>query len=156
MMNAIVEAVHGIAAVAWVGGIFFAYMALRPAANKTLEPPLRLRLWQSAYTHFFPWVWVMIALLLITGYVDLFGRLGGFANESLYLKLMHGIGLFMVAAFAYLYFGLYRRLSAAVASDDTQTAAAVMAKMRPVMATNLTLGLLITAIGIAGPSLATG
>jgi uncharacterized membrane protein len=31
-----------------------------------------------------------------------------------------------------------------------------MAKMRPVMATNLTLGLLITAIGIAGPSLAAG
>jgi uncharacterized membrane protein len=154
MMSAIVEAVHGMAAVAWVGGIFFAYMALRPAANETLDPPLRLRLWQSAYTHFFPWVWVMIALLLITGYVDLFGRLGGFANESLYLKLMHGIGLIMVAAFAYLYFGLYRRLSLAVASNDTQAAAAVMAKMRPVMATNLTLGLLVTAIGIAGPALA--
>ncbi len=154
MMSAIVEAVHGMAAVAWVGGIFFAYMALRPAANETLDPPLRLRLWQSAYTHFFPWVWVMIALLLITGYVDLFGRLGGFANESLYLKLMHGIGLIMVAAFAYLYFGLYRRLSLAVASNDTQAAAAVMAKMRPVMATNLTLGLLVTAIGIAWPALA--
>jgi uncharacterized membrane protein len=153
MMSAIVEAVHGMAAVVWVGGIFFAYMALRPAANKTLEPPLRLRLWQSAYTHFFPWVWLMIVLLLITGYLDLFGRLGGFANESLYLKLMHGIGLFMVAAFAYLYFGLYRRLSAAVAAEDTPKAAAVMAKMRPVMATNLTLGLVITAIGIAGPAL---
>ena len=69
-----IEAIHGMAAVAWVGGIFFAYMALRPAANKTLEPPLRLRLWQSAYTHFFPWVWVMIALLLVTGYLDLFNR----------------------------------------------------------------------------------
>ena len=44
MFNAIVEAVHGMAAVAWVGGIFFAYMALRPAANKTLEPPLRVLL----------------------------------------------------------------------------------------------------------------
>lgn len=153
MFGAIVEAVHGMAAVAWVGGIFFAYMALRPAANATLEPPQRLRLWQSAYTHFFPWVWVMIGLLLVTGYVDLFTRLGGFANGALYLQLMHGIGLFMVAAFAYLYFGLYRRLSAAVANGDTPAAAAVMARMRPVMATNLTLGLLVTAIGIAGPVL---
>ena len=153
MMHAIVEAVHGIAAVAWVGGIFFAYMALRPAANKTLEPPLRLRLWQSAYTHFFPWVWLMIAALLITGYADLFGRFGGFTNASLYLHLMHGIGLFMVAAFAYLYFGLYRRLSVAVAVGDTPAAASVMAKIRPVMLTNLTLGLAITAIGIAGPAL---
>lgn len=153
MMNAVVEAVHGMAAVAWVGGIFFAYMALRPAANKTLEPPMRARLWQSAYTHFFPWVWVMIGLLLVTGYVDFFTRLGGFDNGSLYLQLMHGIGLFMVAAFAYLYFGLYRRLTAAVAAGDTSQAATVMAKMRPVMATNLTLGLIVTAIGIAGPAM---
>ncbi len=147
-----VEALHGMAATAWVGGIFFAYMALRPAANVTLEPPLRVKLWQSAYTHFFPWVWLMIALLLVTGYTDLFVRLGGLANEALYLKLMHGIGLFMVVAFAYLYFGLYKKLSRAVAADDTQAAAAVMGRMRPVMATNLTLGLLVTAIGIAGPT----
>jgi uncharacterized membrane protein len=151
MFGAILEAIHGMAAVAWVGGIFFAYMALRPAANKTLEPPLRLRLWQSAYSHFFPWVWIMIGLLLLTGYLDLFTRLGGLSNHSMYLMLMHGIGLIMVAAFAYLYFGLYRRLSAAVSANDTPAAAAVMMKMRPVMATNLTLGMLITAIGIAGP-----
>ena len=44
MMSAIIQAVHGMAAVAWVGGIFFAYMALRPAANATLEPPQRVRL----------------------------------------------------------------------------------------------------------------
>lgn len=156
MFNAVIEAVHGMAAVAWVGGIFFAYMALRPAANKTLDPPLRSRLWQSAYAHFFPWVWVMIVLLLLTGYADLFWRLGGFGNDSLYLKLMHGIGLFMVVAFSYLYFGLYRRLSAAVASDDTPAAAATMAKMRPVMLTNLTLGLIVTAIGIAGPAMFPG
>ena len=153
MLAAIVEAVHGMAAVAWVGGIFFAYMALRPAANKTLEPAERVRLWQSAYTHFFPWVWLMIVLLLATGYADLFGRLGGFANESMYLMLMHGIGLFMVVAFAYLYFGLYRRLTAAVSGGDVPAAASVMMKMRPVMATNLPLGLIITAIGIAGPAL---
>ena len=40
-------------------------MALRPAANATLEPPQRLALWQSAYRHFFPWVWLMIGVLLI-------------------------------------------------------------------------------------------
>ena len=41
MLSAIVQALHGMAAVAWVGGIFFAYMALRPAANETLEPAQR-------------------------------------------------------------------------------------------------------------------
>jgi len=149
----IVQALHGMAAVAWVGGIFFAYMALRPAANETLEPPQRVRLWQSAYRHFFPWVWVMIVVLLASGYIDLFNRFGGFANSALYLKLMHGIGLLMVVFFAYLYFGLYRRLSHAVAAGDVPAAAKVMISMRPVMAINLTLGMLITAIGISGDML---
>jgi uncharacterized membrane protein len=47
-MSPLIQALHGMAASAWVGGIFFAYMALRPAAMITLEPPVRLKLWQSA------------------------------------------------------------------------------------------------------------
>ncbi len=153
MTMTLVQAIHGMAATAWIGGIFFAYMALRPAANKALEPPQRVKLWQATYAHFFPWVWLMIALLLVSGYLDLFSRFAGFATDALYLKLMHGIGWLMVLAFAYLYFGLYRKLSRALQTGDTQTAAATMMKMRPVMLTNLTLGMLITAIGIAGPTL---
>lgn len=57
----------------------------------------------------------------------------------------------MVLAFAYLYFGLYRKLTAALESKDVHTAAATMMKMRPVMLTNLLLGMMVTAIGIAGP-----
>ena len=37
-------ALHLVAAVIWVGGMFFAYMALRPAAATVLEPPARLQL----------------------------------------------------------------------------------------------------------------
>jgi len=36
---------HILGAVIWVGGMFFAYMALRPAIVETLEPPFRLKLW---------------------------------------------------------------------------------------------------------------
>ena len=149
-LSALIQALHGIAATAWIGGIFFAYMALRPAANATLEPPLRLKLWHAAYSHFFPWVWVFIAVLLVTGYSDLFMRFDGFDSTALYLTLMHLIGLLMVAFFAYLYFGLYRALGRALAQTDTPAAAAVMNRMRPVMATNLSLGLLMVAIGISG------
>lgn len=152
-MSPLVQALHGLAATAWVGGIFFAFMALRPAANQALEPPLRLKLWQAAFSKFFPWVWGFISVLLITGYLDLFMRFSGFNNPALYLKLMHGVGLLMVVLFAYLYFGLYRRLSQAVAADDTPAAAATMAKMRPIIAINLSLGLVLVAVGIAGPLL---
>jgi uncharacterized membrane protein len=152
MTSAVVEAVHGMAAVAWVGGIFFAFMALRPAANAVLDGPQRLRLWQSAYRHFFPWVWLMIALLLTTGYADLWMRFGGIGSLPLYLKLMHGIGWLMVLLFAYLYFGVFRRLTVAVGRGDTAAAAAAMARARPLMAINLTLGMILTLIGIAGPT----
>jgi uncharacterized membrane protein len=152
-MSLLVQVLHGMAATAWVGGIFFAFMALRPAANTALEPPLRLKLWQAAFSRFFPWVWLFIATLLVTGYVDLFGRFGGFANPALYLKVMHGVGLLMVALFAYLYFGLYRRLSLAVAKEDTPAAAQTMARIRPIIAVNLSLGLLLVVVGTAGPYL---
>lgn len=66
---------------------------------------------------------------------------------------MHGVGLLMAVLFAYLYFGLYRRPGAAVKDDDTATAAGVTTKMRPVMAINLSLGLLNCAIGSVGSAL---
>ena len=48
------------------------------------------------------------------------------------------------------------RITAIGAADDMPAAAATMAKMRPVMLTNLTLGLIVTAIGIAGPAMFPG
>ena len=59
---------HVLAAVVWVGGMFFAYAALRPVAVSQLEPPLRLALWAGVFSKFFPWVFVAIAILLITGF----------------------------------------------------------------------------------------
>ena len=47
-------ALHLLAAVIWVGGMFFAYMVLRPSAG-LLEPAARLPLWQRVFGHFFPW-----------------------------------------------------------------------------------------------------
>ena len=35
---------HLLGVLIWVGGMFFAYMALRPAAAQLLEPPQRLTL----------------------------------------------------------------------------------------------------------------
>ena len=44
---------HVIAAVIWVGGMFFAYMFLRPVAASQLEPPARLTLWEGVFGRFF-------------------------------------------------------------------------------------------------------
>ncbi len=61
-------ALHVLSAVIWVGGMFFAYMAMRPAVVEVVEPAQRGALWCHTLTRFFRWVWAAVALLLITGY----------------------------------------------------------------------------------------
>ncbi len=58
---------HILGAVVWVGGMFAAYVCLRPAAG-ALETPQRLALWRRFFAKFFPWVWVSVLLLLLSGY----------------------------------------------------------------------------------------
>jgi uncharacterized membrane protein len=58
---------HLLAAVIWVGGMFFAHVALRPVAAAQLESPVRLTLWAGVFKVFFPWVFAAIATLLLTG-----------------------------------------------------------------------------------------
>ena len=44
---------HLLAAMIWIGGMFFAYMVLRPAAVEVLELPVRLSLWVAVFRRFF-------------------------------------------------------------------------------------------------------
>ena len=63
---------HILAAVIWIGGMFFAYMVLRPVAASQLEPPARLTLWAACFDRFFVWVWLAVVLLPLSGYWILF------------------------------------------------------------------------------------
>ncbi len=138
---------HLLAAVAWVGGVFFAYMALRPA-SMLLDAPLRLSLWAATFGRFFPWVWGFIAVLLVSGHA-----LMGLAPARSSLLAMAAIGWTMSLLFAYLYFVLFASLKRAVAASDTPAAAQAMTRIRPVMATNLALGLAASALGALHPIL---
>jgi len=150
-MNLLAQGLHAIAATLWIGGIFFALIALRPAAQELLQPEERLRLWQGTYRNFFRLVWLLISILIATGYYQLFFRFGGFANSQPYLHLMHTIGLIMVVIFFYIYFGFYGRLCRSIDNEDMSAASDLLKKMRPVMTTNLFLGIAITAVGVCGP-----
>ena len=59
--------IHLLAVLIWVGGMFFAYVVLRPAAVEVLQPPERLRLWESVFRRFFNWVWGAAGAILVTG-----------------------------------------------------------------------------------------
>jgi uncharacterized membrane protein len=94
---------HVWAAVVWVGGMFFALVALRPA-TAPLEPGPRLELWSRVLERFFAWVFAAIVLLLVSGYGLIFGVFGGFAGTGLHVHIMQGIGIVMIILFLHLYF----------------------------------------------------
>ena len=91
-------AIHALAAAIWVGGMFFAYMVLRPSAG-LLEAPVRLQLWERVFSRFFPWVWTSVATLLASGLGVVFWGYGGFAAMGTYVHVMLGIGLLMMAIY---------------------------------------------------------
>jgi uncharacterized membrane protein len=135
---------HLLASTVWVGGMFFAHFALRPAAV-ALEPQARLPLWIRVFDRFFPAVWASVILLLATGYWIIF-RIGGFAVAPIYMHLMSGVGVVMAAIFVYIYFRPYPRLRASVAAADWPAAASQLARIRVLVGTNLLLGIAELAI----------
>jgi uncharacterized membrane protein len=144
---------HIIAAVIWVGGMFFAYMAQRPAAVEVLEPPLRLKLWVATFRRFFPWVWAAIIVLLATGFYGIFGYYGGMKGTPLYVHAMLGLGLLMMLIFFHVFFAPYKRLKAAVAAEDWPTGGKALSQIRVLVGINTLIGLATAVLGAAGPYL---
>ena len=142
--------IHLLAAVIWVGGMFFAYMALRPAAGGLLEPPVRQALWVAVFKHFFVWVWISIITLLVSGFWLIFVELGGMANIGLHIYIMLGLGVFMMLLFMHLYFGPFRRLQHAVIESNWETGGTKLNQIRLLVKINLILGLLVIIIATAG------
>lgn len=140
---------HVLAVVIWVGGMFFAYMALRPAAVQTLQPPQRLPLWVATFTRFFPWVWLSVAALLASGFY-LIAVYGGFAVVGLHIHVMLAIGVLMMLIFGHVYFAGFSRLKRGVAAQDWKAAGAALAHLRILIGINLSLGIINIFIAVLG------
>lgn len=147
-------ALHLLAAVVWVGGMFFAYMALRPVAATLLEPPQRLPLWTQTFVRFFPWVWLSILLLTATGYLMVLGVFGGMGAVGLHVHLMQGLGWIMILMYMHMYFAPFQRMKRAVAAGDWPTGGQQLAQIRRIVGINLILGLLVAVIASGGRYLA--
>jgi uncharacterized membrane protein len=143
---------HVLSVVVWVGGMFFAYMALRPVAAAVLEPPQRLTLWAGVFGKFFPWVWVSVALILLSG-LHMLMVFGGMAAPH-YTKTMLVLGLAMMAIFAHVFFAPYGRLKRAVGAQDWKAGGAALGQIRRLIGINLSLGLLTIAVVFVGRAFA--
>lgn len=133
----------------WVGGMFFAYMALRPVAATRLAPEQRLPLWEGVFGKFFPWVWLSVALILASG-LYMMAQIG---KPPVSVATMFVSGVVMMLIFAHLFFAPYKRLKRAVAAQDWKAGGAALGQIRMLVGINLILGLVTVTIGALGPAL---
>ena len=141
---------HVLAAVIWVGGMFFAYVALRPAAAAMFELPQRAPLWSRVLVRFFPWVWAAVIVLPATGYWMILWVFEGFANVKLHVHIMQATGVAMILIFLYIYFLPYQRMQRALAADDFPAAGRELGRTRRLVGLNLVLGLITIADATGG------
>jgi uncharacterized membrane protein len=145
-------ALHVLAALVWVGGMFFAWMILRPATGLTLQPPQRLRLWLEVLRRFFVWVWLALLILPISGIGLLQLRFTGFESAPRYVHVMIGLYLAMLALFLRVQLLQLPALRRAVDAQDWPAGGVALGRIRRLVGFNLLLGLALVAIAAARPS----
>lgn len=143
---------HILAAVIWVGGMFFAYMVLRPVAANLLPPEQRLPLWSASFKLFFNWVWIAIITLLLTGgwMIQLLGGMGGIDGVGIHVHLMLLIGIFMMLLFLHVFFNPYKKLRHSVAEHDWIAGRDALDQIRKLVLLNTILGMITIVIGASG------
>ncbi|HLP99290.1 MAG TPA: CopD family protein [Sideroxyarcus sp.] len=142
---------HLLSVVVWIGGMFFAYMVLRPAAVDVLQPPERLRLWDNVFRRFFNWVWGALGLILATGFYMIY-QYGGMAHAPHFVHVMLLLGLTMAGIYGYVFFSCYVQLNLHVGKERWKEAGEILGKIRKLVGLNLTLGLLTIAVAVIGVS----
>ncbi|MGB5832791.1 MAG: CopD family protein [Thiohalocapsa sp.] len=148
MQLALAIALHQLATVVWVGGMFFAHFALRASAQQELYPPERLALLLAVFDRFFVWVWIAVVVVWASGFW-IFGGIYG-ASMGWHVHAMMLTATVMSALFVYIYFVPYRAMGKLVAARDWPEAAARLGAIRRIILVNLLLGLLTAGLGSAG------
>ena len=137
-------ALHLLAATAWVGGMLYALVVLRPALA-ALEPAPRLQVHMLTLKRFFLVVWHAMPIMLLTGW----GMIGvaGWSMSHLpwYVNVMQALGLVMTAVFLWVFFGPFRRLRRAIRPGPE-----LLDKIRMLITVNLVLGVAVIVVASAG------
>jgi uncharacterized membrane protein len=149
--TALVYTLHLLAAILWVGGMFFAWMILRPAAVASLEGPMRLKLWLQVFSRFFVWVWMAVIILPVTGIGMIQVNFSGFETAPRYVQVMIGLYVVMVALFIKIQSVQLPELRRAVTAEQWTDSAAALGKIRRLVGVNLLVGIAVVCIAAARP-----
>ncbi|MDZ4202760.1 MAG: CopD family protein [Gallionella sp.] len=144
--------IHLFGVLIWVGGMFFAYVVLRPAAVEILQPPERLRLWDSVFRRFFNWVWLAVGAILVTGLYMIY-QYGGLGHVPRHVHVMFATGLLMMLVYGYVFFACYVPFTVQVGKQHWKEAGELLGKIRKLVGFNLTLGVLTILVAMIGVAL---
>jgi uncharacterized membrane protein len=157
MFYAALKTLHLLSLIVWIGGMVFVPFFLRPAAAR-LEAPDRVQLMHEVLGRFFNAVLAAAGLVLVTG-VWMIGRVakqtvqaGATFNMPVTWMAMAVLGLLMMAIFGHIRFGLYKRLTRAVAASAWPAGGEVLASIRTWVLINLALGVVIVVLTLVGPA----
>ena len=103
------------------------------------------------FDKFFPWVWVSVVLILLTG-LHMLMVFGGPAAPH-YALTMLALGVVMMLIFGHVFFSPYKKLKRAVSEQDWKAGGAALAQIRLLIGINLSLGLLTIAVVFLGRGL---
>lgn len=140
---------HFLAATIWVGGMFFAHVVLRPAADE-LALPERMKLWCAVLERFMAFVWGAVIVLPLSGYWLIFPYYGGMNDLGFHIQVMQGLGWLMILLFFYVYFGPFRQMKIRIKEELFPEAGMFMLKIRRVVTINLALGGVTTVTVVSG------
>ena len=142
---------HLLAALVWVGGMFFAWMVLRPAIIAALEGPSRLKVWVQVFPRFFVWVWAAVIVLPITGIGMIQLNFTSFETAPRYVQIMMGLYVVMVALFLRIHSLQLPELQRAVEAEQWSEGVATLGRIRRLVGINLIIGLAVVLIAAARP-----
>ena len=131
-----VKALHLLCAVVWVGGMFFAYVVLRPSMA-AIEAPQRMLLHTRVFKKFFLVIWHAMPVILISGGA-MIALQWDMATAPWQIQAMMGLGLVMAAVFLAIFFGPYRQFRRTI---DRNRMASSLDSIRKLIGVNLVLGL---------------
>jgi uncharacterized membrane protein len=134
-------ALHLVFAALWVGGLGFAWLALRPSMA-VLEPAQRLALHRAVLKRFFLIVWHAIVIMFVTGYWLVKRSYGSMAASPPELHAMVGGWGLMTLVFLFVFFVPWKAGRAALEAGNMPAAAAAFGRIRQLVGVNLLLGLL--------------
>ncbi len=109
----LVLSLHLLGMALWVGGMAYALVVLRPSLG-LLDQTQRVSVNLQTLTRFFRLVWLVMPLVLVTGWAMYFLRLGGTANPDWHISAMQGLGIVMAAVFLYAYFVPFKKARRAI------------------------------------------